>query len=424
MSAHPTTAELEELAVSALAGAAGETQATVVWQRVDGADDLAIELTTVIDGRAARARATGPDEASLGRAGHAAATNARRPRAWPTPGLPEPQEGRAHDGFDPAVLQDLGEPPAASGLEVTLSAGAARVAIASTLGVRASESRSWVTLTARGGTAEREVVVTASAAGPTALPAELLLHDAHALLCDGTVQEPLPAEELPVVLGHDAVATVLDHLRRAFGVDLDLGGSGPYAGRFGTRVAAAAVNLSDSPRHRSTLQRSFDAEGIPRRPVPLIQDGVAHRRVHDTASAARAGVASTGHATSAAALSPLPEQLVLVGGGAESLEELCGPVARGIYVPSFDARGEAAAGGTFVHDTRGALLIEDGRLTRPLADGPLVVDPAAVLAGVEALTMRQRTIALRGHTPGGPGAAVVPALRCSAGGVRPAAITA
>jgi hypothetical protein len=38
-----------------------------------------------------------------------------------------------------------------------------------------------------------------------------------------------------------------------------------------------------------------------------------------------------------------------------------------------------------------------------------------VLAAVEALTAARRLVALRGHCPGGRGAATVPALRASAG---------
>jgi PmbA protein len=216
-----------------------------------------------------------------------------------------------------------------------------------------------------------------------------------------------------VVLGHEAVATVLDHLRAAFGVHLDLGG-GPLAGRFGSRVAAPAINLSDSCRYPGTLPRSYDAEGVPRQPVPLIQDGVAHRRVHDSASAARHGAQSTGHATRPAALAPMPEQLVLVGGGADDVAALAAPVAAGLYVPALSPAREAD-GDTFRHTTIGAVAIRDGELAAPVADVEVVIDPLGVLATVEALTGRQRLVALRADTPGGLGAAVVPALRARDG---------
>ena len=54
-------------------------------------------------------------------------------------------------------------------------------------------------------------------------------------------------------------------------------GPSPYlVGKLATRVAAAAVNLADSPFYPGALARGFDAEGVPKQPLPLIQDGIAH----------------------------------------------------------------------------------------------------------------------------------------------------
>jgi predicted Zn-dependent protease len=143
--------------------------------------------------------------------------------------------------------------------------------------------------------------------------------------------------------------------------------------------------------------------------VPLIQDGVAHGQVHDSASAARAGAAaaSTGHATRPATLAPLPENLVLVGGGVDDVAGLAAPIKHGLFVPAL------TPGRPF--ETIGAARIEDGRLTGAVAPLAVELDPLAILASVEALTSRQRLVALRGHCPGGPGAATVPALRAGAG---------
>lgn len=126
--------------------------------------------------------------------------------------------------------------------------------------------------------------------------------------------------------------------------------------------------------------------------MPLIQDGVAHRVVHDVRSAARAGgaAASTGHATApgGAGDGPRPEHLVLSGGGAADVAELCAPVARGLYVSRlwYDS---AIAHDELVATARGSLRIERGRPVGPVAGVRLAADPLAVLRGTEALTMAQ-----------------------------------
>jgi hypothetical protein len=415
----PTLSELQALAERALghAEAEAEAQVTATWERDGDGDRLTVEVTCVIEGRAASRRADGPEDESLRRAAKAAALHATRARAWPAPELPSAAAGRPHEGFDPWILRTPPQPPTAApaeGLDVTWRTGASRIAIASTRGVRATEQRSYAVAEVGASHDGRTIRLRAAAPSPRDVPLQALIDEARTLLLDDREPADLPGGDLHVVLGHDAVATLLDHLRPAFGVELDLD-SGPLHGRFGTRVAAAAVNLSDSPRYRSTLPRTFDAEGVPRQPVPLIQDGVAHRRVHDTASAARAaGATSTGHASRAAALAPVPQHLVLVGGGASGIGELCAPIRRGVYVPALSP-GREADGDRFLHTAHSAVLIEDGALAAPVRDGELLVEPLAVLASVEALSARSRTLPLQAHAPGGPGAAVVPALRAAAG---------
>jgi predicted Zn-dependent protease len=98
-------------------------------------------------------------------------------------------------------------------------------------------------------------------------------------------------------------------------------------------VAASSINLSDAPAFPRTFARSYDAEGVPKRPLPLIQDGVAHAVVHDLRSAAAAGdgARSTGHALEVnSPHGPVPTNLVLIGGGAEDEDALAAPIERGL----------------------------------------------------------------------------------------------
>ena len=107
----------------------------------------------------------------------------------------------------------------------------------------------------------------------------------------------LPPGEYPVVFEAQAAGWLVDLLAAcAFNGLAHAEGRGALDGRIGDQVAASAISVADSPGHPRTLPRSFDAEGTPKAPMPLIQDGVAHRVAHDIRSAALAGEATTGHA--------------------------------------------------------------------------------------------------------------------------------
>jgi hypothetical protein len=96
------------------------------------------------------------------------------------------------------------------------------------------------------------------------------------------------------VLGPEAAGVVLAALAPAFGVELALGADPP--------VASGAVTLVDD----ATGVRAFDAEGVPRQRVVLIDEGRFVSGVHDSQSGP-----TTGHASRALTLAPLPEHLRL-----------------------------------------------------------------------------------------------------------------
>jgi PmbA protein len=161
--------------------------------------------------------------------------------------------------------------------------------------------------------------------------------------------------------------------------------------RLGDLVCAPNINLADSPRHPRTLPRAFDAEGVAKAPMPLIQDGVAHRVVHDTRSGALVGERTTGHAVvPGGASGPRPTNLVLTGGGARDAEELCRPIERGVYVTRLWYTNPVRPKETLLTGlTRdGTFLIEDGEIAAPLEDMRMTDRILGVLERTEDLTAR------------------------------------
>jgi PmbA protein len=219
---------------------------------------------------------------------------------------------------------------------------------------------------------------------------------ARKALMDGEPAE-LPPGEYTVVFEPHAVGWLCDLLAFcAFNGLAHAEGRGALDGRLGEQVAAPAINLADSPVHPRTLPRTFDAEGRLKSPLPLIQDGVAHRVAHDLRSAALAGdgATSTGHALAPGgdAAGPHPTNLVLAGGGAADEAELCAPVERGIYVTRLWYANIVRPKETLITAvTRdGTFLIEDGRVTRPLRDLRLTDSVLGILSRTQALSRDQQ----------------------------------
>ncbi|MGE5636752.1 MAG: metallopeptidase TldD-related protein, partial [Nocardioidaceae bacterium] len=324
-------------------------------------------------------------------------------------GFPAPAPARPHAGFvaataaleaarGAAARRDAVGGAAAAGVEAhgVFTAAAVETAVSSTGGVavsdRVTDAFMKVACIAPDG---RSGYAAATGAAVGAIDARALAERAaRKATASGAVAELPPGEHVAVLEPH-AVGELLELLgAAAFNGLAHVEGRGALAGRLGTRVASPQVNLSDSPRFPGTLPRAFDAEGVPKAPLALIQDGVAHRVVHDTRTAALAGTASTGHALApgGSPLGPRPTNLVLIGGGAADEEELCAGVERGVYVTrlwySNLVREREALVTAVTRD--GTFLIEDGRVTRPLANLRLTDSVLGLLSRVEALAARPR----------------------------------
>ncbi|MCW2998104.1 MAG: hypothetical protein JWN65_1653 [Solirubrobacterales bacterium] len=389
------------------------TQATRV-------DDMGVHVLTIRDGHVGAAETNDlSDDALRGvvaRAASAADAARRAAGAAPGehPGLPEPPPAyRAHHGLDPATtrldpavagdaLRAAFERCAAAGLEAfgAWTAGRVTTAIASSTGIAASDdvTDAYLKVIARDPRTGRSGWGAGMATGIGGIGVEAIVARAVGKVAREAPVD-LPAGEYPVVLEADAVGSLLDMLASvAFNGLAHAEGRGALVDRLGTRVAASAVNLSDSPRFTRTLPRAFDAEGVAKAPVPLIQDGIAHRIVHDTRSAARAGggATSTGHAVApgGSPYGPHATNLVLIGGGAADEAELCLPIERGLYVTRLWYLNVVHERSALLTGTSrdGTFLIEDGRITRPVRDVRFTDSPLRILEATEALGARQQLV--------------------------------
>jgi predicted Zn-dependent protease len=443
------SAELD-LAESALRHAGGDAQVTVTRERslharfarsaptqATAVDDLTVHVLAVRDGRTGAAETNATDDAALREAVRRAeaAAGVTGGADGDHPGLPAPTTYRAHQGHDPATahldpaqagaaLQDVFAVAAEHDAEAfgLWTAAEVRVGLASTAGVRAADALTDAFVKAVVRDADgRSGYATDAAIAAAALDPAGAARRAAAVLPRGELAE-LPPGDHPVVLGPEAVAELLMFLGYlAFNGLAHAEGRGALAGRLGSRVAAPCVSLSDEPRYGATLPRAFDADGVPKAPLPLLQDGVAHAVVHDIRSAARAGGAArtTGHALvpGGSPFGPVPTNLVLLGGGAVDETELSAPIERGLYVNRFWYVNPVVEKETLLTGvTRdGTHLIEDGQITRPLRDVRFTDSALGLLARTQALTATPRLVGeSEFYGRRSPGGVVCPALRASA----------
>jgi PmbA protein len=197
----------------------------------------------------------------------------------------------------------------------------------------------------------------------------------------------LAAGTYPVVLEPSAVATLVEFLSwigfdgRAYVEERSC-----LSGKAGTTVAAPGVSIWDDATSGDTIGVGFDFEGVPKRRVDLIRDGVFIDAVYDLRTAKQAGRSdgSTGHGLpSPNPEGPLPLHPV-IGAGDASLEEMIAGVDEGVLVTRFHyANVVNPMESSITGMTRdGTFKIERGEVTRPVKNLRFTQSVLGALAGV------------------------------------------
>ncbi len=239
---------------------------------------------------------------------------------------------------------------------------------------------------------------------------------------DGTIERAsrgrgrieLPDGEYTVVLGPQATGELLGFLGLfGFSGDLAAAGVGVWASQAGQRVASELVSVHDDALAPVGLPIGFDFEGTPKRRVGLLAAGVVGEPVTDLSSAASLGRPSTGHAHIAReeVPAPVPANLMMQAGSKTEAELIAG-VERGVYVERFWYTRLVDRHATTITGVSrdGCFLIENGRLTLPLATGRFTQSVLGFLHTVDGLgdTSRSQPVmnvwngcisapAIRGH---------------------------
>ena len=152
------------------------------------------------------------------------------------------------------------------------------------------------------------------------------------------------------------------------------------------------ITIYDDAYHPLQAGPPFDAEGVPRRRLTLVDQGVARELAYSRLAAERAKVAPTGHGF------PVPNEYgeapvnIVMKGGESSLDEIISSTDRGIlvtrlwYIREVDPYEKIMTGMT----RDGAFLVEAGRIVCGIRNFRFNEGVTELLNKVDVMTPEER----------------------------------
>lgn len=145
-------------------------------------------------------------------------------------------------------------------------------------------------------------------------------------------------------------------------------------GRLGERLLGEQFTLCDEPLDLAGAVQPFDYEGVPKRPLTLVERGVVQAATYDSLTGAKAGAKAGTHTTGHAGLGPgasfygpIPTNLALQP-GTQTREALVRQIDRGLWISRFwYTRTVHPLSVSVTGMTRDSVfMIENGEITRPV----------------------------------------------------------
>ena len=141
----------------------------------------------------------------------------------------------------------------------------------------------------------------------------------------------------PVIVDERVASSLIGHLLQAANGGAIARGASWLRDAMGEDVLPPGLSLIEDPRRpRTPGSRPFDAEGLPTRAAPIVQDGRLVRWVLDLGAARRLGLESTANAVRGPSGPPSPAASnVALTQGERSLEALMAEMGTGLLITSF-----------------------------------------------------------------------------------------
>lgn len=316
------------------------------------------------------------------------------------PGLPEPSAAQSVAAYDESTATCDADRRAviagmvchkAAGLSLDAAGfcrtGATELAVVSTLGADAYHVGSFAGLLI---TARSDDSAGWSKGGGwrmDGIDGEALADEAIGKAVRGRNPQDLEPGEYPVVLENYAVDDMLEALSfYGMGAQMVQDGRSWMSDLQGQSAMSPLVSIHDDGLDPTGWPVPFDAEGVPRQRVDLVTKGIVQGPVHNTYTAAKAGVGSTGHQRGATG-GPTATNLFMRPGD-RTTEQIVASLERGLYITRFYyTRLSHNRGCVMTGMTRdGTFLIENGEITTPVKNLRFTQSYVEALAGCQALS--------------------------------------
>jgi predicted Zn-dependent protease len=203
----------------------------------------------------------------------------------------------------------------------------------------------------------------------------------------------LDAGRYTVVLEPVAVLDLVGQMFGDFSATAIRDGRSFLNDRLGKKVFGGNITIRDDCFHPLQAGAPFDGEGVPRRVLTLVENGVVQEVAYCRQAAVQAGALPTGHGF------PLPNEIgeapanIVFTGGDSSLEEMIRSTERGIlvtrlwYIREVDPYEKIFTGMT----RDGTFLIERGELAGGVRNFRFNQSLVELLSNVEMLGLAVRT---------------------------------
>ncbi|HWQ52809.1 MAG TPA: TldD/PmbA family protein [Bryobacteraceae bacterium] len=198
----------------------------------------------------------------------------------------------------------------------------------------------------------------------------------------------LPPGRYNVILEPAAVLDLVGQMFPDFSATAIRDGRSFLKDRVGARLFGGNITIRDDVYHPLQAGAAFDGEGVPRRPLALVENGYVREIPYSRQAARLGGAEPTGHGF------PLPNEMgeapvnIVIEGGTTPIEQLVASTERGILVTRFwyirevDPYEKIMTGMT----RDGTFLVENGAITRGLRNFRFNQSLVEFLGSVEALS--------------------------------------